>query len=158
MRNQWVFGGIFVLLGAVVASILWGIGLTLSDDELAERGSEVSTIADEVDDESAEEPAAPTLASTDFKVSVSITDRECFGSAGCNIEFAVRPEYVGFEDPSDGHYLVTYEVRGVEDGPQIGSFELEGDSLSFEPDGAAQTVSPSQKISAVVTGVELLPY
>jgi hypothetical protein len=95
--------------------------------------------------------AAPTAA--DFKIGVKILERKCFGSAGCNVTFRITPDYTGAAlDPSIT-WLVTYEVHGVEDGPQINSFEVTGDEASFESEERAQTKSSKTKLTVKVTDV-----
>ena len=31
----------------------------------------------------------------DFEISVRVTEKQCFGSAGCNVSFTIDPTYVG---------------------------------------------------------------
>jgi hypothetical protein len=96
--------------------------------------------------------AVPNAA--DFKVTVKILEKKCFGSAGCNITYRIDPQYVGeLLDPA-ATWLVTYEVHGVEDGPQINTFEVTGSEASFEAEEIAQTASSKAKLTVKVTDVQ----
>jgi hypothetical protein len=108
---------------------------------------------------SAQPPAAVTGAGTlttrDVKLTVKTTSKQCFGSAGCSVDWTIVPA-VDTAKLGDRDVLITYEVRGVEDGPQIGSFTLgaDGSYSSDEVKGFGQTKSKSAKLTAVATAVE----
>jgi hypothetical protein len=52
-----------------------------------------------------------------------ITSKQCFGSAGCNLEYDVIPKWAGDQPAADtqldGKYDLTYAVTGSEDGPIV---------------------------------------
>jgi hypothetical protein len=98
------------------------------------------------------EPNEPPSAG-DFAISVKVLSKHCFGSAGCNITYRIDPSYSGHLLDSGDTYTITYEVTGVEDGPQINSFTLTGDQVQYESEESAQTTSSSVKLKAKVTGV-----
>lgn len=95
--------------------------------------------------------AVPTAA--DFKVTVKILEKQCFGSAGCNITYRISPDYLGAPLDPSVTWLVTYEVSGVEDGPQVNTFEVTGDEASFDAEETASTGSSKAKLTVKVTEI-----
>lgn len=90
----------------------------------------------------------------DFTVTVKITEKKCFGSAGCNVTYHIDMKYGGDTlDPSKT-YKVTYEVSGVDDGPAINTFEVTGDQWSYDEEEFGQTPNSSTKLKARVTDIE----
>ena len=105
-----------------------------------------------------EEPTTTTSApeppsAGDFAISIKVLSKHCFGSAGCNITYRIDPSYSGPPLDSSETYTITYEVTGVEDGPQINSFTLTGDQAQYDSEEMAQTTSANAKLKAKVTGV-----
>lgn len=100
-----------------------------------------------------EGPTYATPTPADFTITVKILEKECFGSAGCLITYRIAPEYVGAPLDPSVTWLVTYEVRGVEDGPQINTFEVTGDEASFDAEESADTPSSKTKLTAKATQV-----
>lgn len=97
----------------------------------------------------------PYLPSPDeFKLAIKVTEKECFGSAGCLIDYHVELTYDGIQPDAGHEYLVTYEVRGVKDGPQINSITVSDGKYSYE-DESAQIPSTSTKLTVKVTDVEV---
>jgi hypothetical protein len=96
--------------------------------------------------------AAPAPA--DFRLTAKITDKQCFGSAGCNVTFRVDVTYAGTAalDP-DKTWLVIYEINGIEDAPQVGNFQLTGTRVE-STDEDVQTSSTKSKITLKATSVE----
>lgn len=104
----------------------------------------------------ADTPAAKSHTPTkaDFILKVKVTEKKCFGSAGCNITYHIDMTYNGAAlDPSDT-WLITYQVAGVEDGPAINTLELTGDEYSYDKSELGQTSSSSKKLTAKVTDIE----
>jgi hypothetical protein len=60
---------------------------------------------------------------SDFVMRLRITSKQCFGSAGCNVEYDVIPKWAGDQPAADaqldGKYDLTYAVTGSEDGPIV---------------------------------------
>ncbi|MFI7442381.1 hypothetical protein [Nonomuraea indica] len=98
------------------------------------------------------EPVPFTPGVGTFKISIRILEKECFGSAGCNITYRIKPTYSGPALPDDQQLTVTYEVRGGED-QQINSFEMVGTQAEFDAEESISTKSSSAKLRAVVTDV-----
>lgn len=65
----------------------------------------------------------PRLTPADFRIEVIVTGVECFGSAGCLVDYMIDPAYVGTAKlPSQT--TVVYEVRGGDE-PQTDSFKVD---------------------------------
>jgi len=102
--------------------------------------------------------AAPAVAVTpkvsDFSLDLKITSKQCFGSAGCNLQWKVGLNLVGSVELRDSDtWSITYEVRGVEDGPQIETLTVTGDQVESWP-GFGSTRTKSTKVTAAITRVE----
>lgn len=95
--------------------------------------------------------AVPNAA--DFKVTVKILEKQCFGSAGCNITYRISPNYLGAPLDPSVTWLVTYEVSGVEDGPQVNTFEVTGDEARFDAEETASTATSKAKLTVKVTEI-----
>ncbi|MFI6228865.1 hypothetical protein ACIBCR_16300 [Micromonospora echinospora] len=94
----------------------------------------------------------PTPLPGSFTLTPKILKKQCFGSAGCNIEFRIEVSYAGLPlDPSKT-YEVTYEVKGGED-PLINTFELTGTSASVQETESISTERKTDKLTATVTSV-----
>lgn len=91
----------------------------------------------------------------DWHLELKILERKCFGSAGCNITFRIVPSFVGVEPvPETGTLEVTYQVDGGEDGPQINTFEVRGDSAYHDDEERISTASSGDELTVKVTAVE----
>ncbi len=98
------------------------------------------------------EPAEPTK--DDFELTLKITKKQCFGSAGCNVSIKVDVSYIGVGDVDDlpSNVDITFEVKGGED-PYTSTIELEDGRYS--PDEATiQTKSSRSKLTATITDVD----
>lgn len=96
-------------------------------------------------------PTGHRVVPGDFKLTVKTTRKDCFGSAGCNIEYKIQAAWsVKITEPCD----VTYEVKGLEDS-QTGTLRVLDDQ-QFEQDSwqFGSTTSSKKKLSAVATEVE----
>jgi hypothetical protein len=115
----------------------------------------VTTAADEPEPE-------PTYAEVDadsFSIKLRTTERQCFGSAGCNVTVEPSLTYEGLEDlDPDAVYEITYEIRGDESGPVIETAELSDETtLSYQPT-MISTVSSGTKVSVKITDVSVRGY
>ena len=89
----------------------------------------------------------------DFELEVKVLDKQCFGSAGCSIEYQVDPTYLGdTDDLADMVVQITYEVTGDESGKQIGTISVDGGSYATEV-RTASTSGDGVRIKARVTDV-----
>jgi hypothetical protein len=98
-------------------------------------------------------PAAAVPTVRDFKLAVKVLSKQCFGSAGCNITYRIDASWTKTFDP-DIEYELVYEVRGGEDGPQINTITVQGDSYERTQEESISTSSSGAKLRAVVTSVE----
>jgi len=97
-------------------------------------------------------PSAKLSTST-LHLSVKITSKQCFGSAGCLVEWQIK----GSVTPGtkiDGPCDVTYEVRGLTE-TQTATMTVNSDG-TYEQDAyaAGQTPRSSSKVTARVAEVE----
>lgn len=105
-------------------------------------------------------PAAPALsdghalAPRNLKLGLKVRSKECFGSAGCNLEVQIDPQYIGSQDLSSGAWDITYEIRGGEDGPLVETMTLEDGTFSFPESQVLSTPSSSTQLTAAVTSVD----
>jgi hypothetical protein len=95
----------------------------------------------------------PTPSASDIKLSPKITDKQCFGSAGCSVTVKVEMAYSGPDLAADDTFEVTYELTGAEDGPVIGTFEVTGDQYTVD-DVSVSTKSSRTKILIKATDVD----
>jgi hypothetical protein len=100
-----------------------------------------------------DEPAGFKPKKSDFKIGIKILKKQCFGSAGCNVTFRIKPDYVGSQKlPDTGTIEVTYRVSGAED-PIENTFEITGGQASYDKEEDASTTSSSAKLTVKVTDV-----
>ncbi len=106
-------------------------------------------------DATPEPPYEPRKA--DWKIGIKILSKQCFGSAGCNVEYRIVPDYVGTRYlPESGTIEVTYDVKGAED--QItNTFTVEGKEASFDDREMTSVKTSKAVLVAVVTDVVYQP-
>lgn len=164
------FGWVAVIVAAVVALFLGvGIGAAGDDAPSTAEPAPTVTVTEQADpdpgpepdftEEPTEEPepAGYEPKKSDWNVKVKITDKQCFGSAGCSIDYKIDPQYVGSRElPDVGVIEVTYEITGDED-PIIGTFTVEGTRAEFDEEGSMSTPRSSTKVKARITDVEYDP-
>lgn len=95
----------------------------------------------------------PTL--DDFGLTLKTKERKCFGSAGCNLTVEISP---GISDLAlmEGRTVeLTYELRGVEDGPVIGTIDISEDGSHQVEEQLVQTTSANAKLKAVPTDLTI---
>ncbi|MFJ3338892.1 hypothetical protein [Streptomyces sp. NPDC086766] len=95
---------------------------------------------------------SPTL--KDFALTLKTTEKQCFGSAGCNITVEPNLSYLSVTSLDPEKTLsITYEIHGDESGPVIQTMELaEQDQLTYDP-VSISTTSRSTKVTAKITDV-----
>ncbi|MFD5661005.1 hypothetical protein [Streptomyces hirsutus] len=162
--SNWV---IIASAAAVIAAVI-GTGVFVVNSRGDDSKPATTTAASSAPDEDAA-PAAeesdpePTYADVDadsFDIELRTTERQCFGSAGCNVTIEPKLTYVGLSeelDP-DAVYEITYEVRGDESGPVIETAELsDRTSLNYTPTSIS-TASSGTKVSVKITDVMTRGY
>jgi hypothetical protein len=143
-----------VLMGkcAATGSTAYAPAVPASSTAPAPAATPTESASDEpLDDQDLGELLGPE----DFKVSLKILTKQCFGSAGCNVTFRIKPAFVGALDmPSSGTTEVTYKVKGGDD-PLVNTFTIDEDGTAhFDSEESISTPRSSAKLKAVVTDVE----
>jgi hypothetical protein len=173
-RLLWIAGGVVALLVVVGGTAGITVAVTSGSEQTTAAGATPPLSAWEqeqqglpgepgFEDESgiaatpAAEPttAGPALSASDIRLTPKVTDKQCFGSAGCNVTIKVDMAYGGADLSADDTWEVTYEVKGGEDGPIIGTFEITGDQYTVNEESLS-TRSRSTKVTIKVTDVEKL--
>lgn len=155
-------GGISRLLAGVIALfaglIGFGVGAAVFSGDPAPADTASSASPSESSTAATTDTSVPayTPKKSDFSIKVKVTSKQCFGSAGCSVQYAVDPTYVGLQTLT-GSWEVTYEVRGGSDGPITGTIELHGTDASWDRTGSTQTDSNGSALSAVVTEIDAAP-
>ena len=163
-RLPLIIGGAVALVVVIVATVIGTLALTGRSGQTSAAAAQQQPATQPTTDQDVfgeDLPDAPTTEPTtgptptvkDFALTPKVTDKNCFGDAGCSVEFQVKLEYVGPLLSESDTWLVTYQVTGVEDSPMIGSLELTGDTYQM-PTESASTKSSKSKILIKVTDVE----
>lgn len=100
---------------------------------------------------------AYTPVPADFILTITITSEQCFGSAGCNVDFIITIEYSGDTMyVGDGPYTLLYTVTGAEQ-PLTDNVILtpgEGGTASYnQPTHYVSTSAPGASLTAVVSQI-----
>lgn len=95
---------------------------------------------------------------TDFELTLKITKKECFGSAGCNVGFETLLNYLGTGAEPNSSWDITYDITGAEDpytNTMTTTFGDDGVHGKYEhEDGEMlQTPKSSSKLVVSVTSV-----
>jgi hypothetical protein len=129
-----------------------------SQPSISSNTSSAPAPVDSPTEESTPEPeqTGSVLSAQNITLAVKITSKKCFGSAGCNVEYRIKPA-TAVSKPFAETYEVTFTVKGDESGPIIGSFVVAEDGSiedASDLEGYASTPRASTKITARVTSVE----
>lgn len=87
----------------------------------------------------------------DFQLDAKVLAKQCFGSAGCSVTFQLEVTYTGRPLPTGETFTVVYEVRGVENGPQINNFTVTGTRVLVAGEEFTHTASTDVALVAVAT-------
>lgn len=129
-----------LLAGLILAAVVSGCGAG---------GEQVSTVGPSGEVESGQVTPKPT----DFKLTVRVVKKDCFGAGiPCSVEYKINVAYGGKDLDPDTTWLVTYQVSGMEDGPAIATFTLTGNRVEQEDSNFAQ-IKPKAVLKAKVTSV-----
>jgi hypothetical protein len=99
------------------------------------------------------EPVIREPKAKDFKVTLKVKSKACFGSAGCN--YTVEPEvaYNGALPLDDSKsFDLTYKITGPETEPVIETVTIDGDRVSYTP--SIFSTNPGITPKASVVSVE----
>lgn len=141
---------------AVVGLIVIGLLLSGDDDNAGSNdpGSNAVQSTATSRERSTTDPPRRDPLPTDFTIDVVVTDKQCFGSAGCNLEYEVDLNYVSSQPlDEDGSWTLIYEVTGDESGVQIKSLELRGDGQFTTRRETMSTTSSDVTPTAKVTRI-----
>lgn len=100
------------------------------------------------------EAKAPALTPSAIKLSTKVVSKDCFGSAGCSVQYRVEPKWPAELVADDEEYELVYEVSGVEDGPQIGKLVLMADGQYASSDEFAMIPKSSTKLKVKINSLE----
>lgn len=144
--------GVLAVIGATVAITLVAAKPRASAQAPSAPQSEQAGPLTPVEEHDAPPEPDPTLAASDVKLSMKITEKQCFGSAGCNVSLKVQMAYAGLPLSSDDTWQVIYQITGADDGPVVGSFEVTGDQYTINEESVS-TKSSKSKLQIKVTDV-----
>lgn len=110
-----------------------------------------ATVTATPDDPGVDPETDGKIRAADWKIGIRVREKQCFGSAGCNVTFQIVPRYTGSHDLG-GSWDITYRVVGGED-PIINTFTVDDGEASYDEEEYASTARESDKLAAKVTGV-----
>ncbi|QHN32872.1 hypothetical protein GII32_22990 [Gordonia amarae] len=140
-------------LGAILLVVVGGAG-----GFLIGKGSSAADTDSAAATSSATTSATPTvydipITPDDFRMNIEVLEKKCFGSAGCVVEFSVRPTLLTPSKYVEGRrFRVVYEILGTDD-EMTDYFTLSGTDLSIDDSLRAQTDSSDSEITANVIKV-----
>jgi hypothetical protein len=96
--------------------------------------------------------AGHKLSNADFRLTVKVTTKDCYGSIGCDVQYQIKAA-ISHTAKAD-ECQVTYQVSGLEDA-QIGTLAVHADG-TYDQDSyqAGQISNSSKKLTAKVTEVD----
>lgn len=158
--------GAVLLAGVIVAAVLTVPKSSNSPSQPGRAVAATPAVCDHgrlANGQCAEDTAAPpktypTPAAADFQLAVKVTKKQCFGSAGCNIEFTINLDYAGLPLEPNSSWDITFDLQGTED-PYTATLHMTMDSSgtggTYEQDSGqlVQTKSSKTVLKAVVTSV-----
>lgn len=162
-RWPWIVFAVCIAVAVIAVTVVVTLAVTGDSgkgSEASEPSGGTDTATVPVEDTAEPEPAPEPepepepFTTDDFKLRVKILSEECYGSAGCNVEFRVIPTYVGAApDYEERTVEVTYKVTGLED-DLTSTFTLEnGEYYEYDLENFGSTSSSSTKLRAKVTSV-----
>ncbi|MFC9285131.1 hypothetical protein [Streptomyces sp. NPDC057052] len=159
-RNGVIIGAAAAVIAAVIGTGIFVVQAINNDDGTpAAAASSSPAASDESAVTSADEPASDPVytepAASDFTMTLRTTEKQCFGSAGCNLTVEPRLTYTGVTtdlDP-DAVYEITYEIKGDESGPVIETAELSDRTTLNYTQTSISTASSGTKVSVEITEV-----
>lgn len=154
----------------IAVALVAGIGIgyaaapkTSTNEDSASPATASPTSSSSTPSPSAQETSSPSpspagnLTKSDIELSLKTTQRQCFGSAGCNVTVEVRAsvdQLVLDALPADGTWDVTYQISGDESGPIIGTFSLYGNGKYDVNEEFLSTRSSNTPVRVKVIDVE----
>lgn len=148
-----VAGGL-VLVSALVVGVITVVAVSRNRSVSTQPAAAPEPLLLPVETPSVWTPPAVEPDPAAFVLTPKITRKQCFGSAGCNVEFTIDVTYTGPTLSATDTWRVTYEVSGVEDGPMVNTFEVTGTSAQVQDTEFASTSGSRKKLTAKVTDIE----
>ena len=104
-------------------------------------------------------PAPKYPAPGELTLGMTVLEKKCFGSAGCNITYRIEPmaaaSRIASEVPAGKAVTVIYEVLGGDSGPQINRFTVTSSQVNYDDQEFISTASEDVQLTARVT--QILP-
>ncbi|MCX5000902.1 hypothetical protein [Streptomyces longwoodensis] len=156
LSNRVVIGAAAAVIAAVIGTGIIVVQAVDNDDKAATSSPTASASVEAITDEPAPEPTYYVdLHADSFTITLRTTRKQCFGSAGCNVTVEPNLAYLGESeniDP-DATYDITYEIKGDESGPVIGTAQLsDRTTLNYTP-SMINTASSGTKVSVRITDI-----
>lgn len=165
-RRRWLIPTVTGVAGLVLGTGIGGAGGSGNATTTAAPGS--TTTATVTQTSTVTAPAAQPATSTtdaapadytpnpkDFKLTAKVLNKQCFGSAGCNVTYRVQvAKYTGQPLPDDTTFEVTYQVAGPDDGTQVGTFTVTGGKAEMDSETMASTSSAGVTLKVKATSVD----
>jgi hypothetical protein len=148
----WLWGVIGLVVGLIIGGAI-GAGASGSDDDTASvevvAGDEpAATTTTKAPTTTTTKPAPYTPKPEDFTIGIIETERSCFGSAGCNIQYRIEVSYTGLPVKDGSEWLVTYDVLGGET-TKTASFTITDEGkYEYRPDFISTPPNPSLTATA----------
>lgn len=147
------------MIGLLAAGCVLVVTATVSTTTPLEGGRSFATnttTTSALDETDAKTPGLPPRRkplAADFKLGIKILEKQCFGSAGCNITFRVSVVHEAPPLDPDLDYELTYRIDGAED-PYVNTLSIRGNQSSADEEESVSTRSRSVTLKAVVTSLE----
>jgi hypothetical protein len=92
----------------------------------------------------------------DFQIKVLVTKQDCFGSAGCNVQYEIDPIYIGYATLTKKTFRVFYSINGG-DSPKSDSFTVsDGTRMHYDKTGSISTSGGSYGSSITATPTQVV--
>lgn len=157
--KQWLIGLVAVII-VVVTTTSCQPATDTKNVKAAATTAPASTSTSSTPDYTYTPPPAPPkpthdrLTKNDLNLVVRITSKQCFGTAGCNVEYKISVGWNGPAPDLGADYDVTYRVTGDDSGPIIDTLTVYRNGKYTEPyEGFMSTSNEAIKPSAFVTSV-----
>lgn len=144
---------VLIVVAAVIAlCCLSGIALVMIGGHRRFGGHEVTPLQSASPEPSPSPSPTRAPRPSEFELKVKVTDKQCFGTAGCLIRYDVGVTYAAGPMP-EGSWRVTYKVTGDANGDQVHSFRVAGSDARGELAGSMRTKGDDVVPAAEVTDV-----
>lgn len=141
--QPWILGGLAVL--ALLCGGFLAIGALSDNDGTEPVGTPAQT---------ATTAAAKGPAPADFTITAKITEKTCYGDAGCAVTWVPELTYTGPAIADGQTWLVRYAVSGVESGNKAGTVVVDSSGPAKQSAKHGRTAAEDSAITLKVTGIE----